>query len=148
MEGFTRRDVDQYAVVSQQRAAKAWAEGRFNKSIIPVKDVIGKILLDRDEHFRAETTLESLSELKPAFQTMGENFGFDSVAMQKYLSVEKINHIHHAGNSSGIVDGAAAVLEGSKEIGKRLSLKARARIKSFALTSTCPTLMLLGPART
>ncbi|MEK6625630.1 MAG: acetyl-CoA C-acetyltransferase [Bdellovibrionota bacterium] len=145
MEGFTRRDVDQYAVVSQQRAAKAWAEGRFNKSIIPVKDVIGKILLDRDEHFRAETTLESLSELKPAFQTMGENFGFDSVAMQKYLSVEKINHIHHAGNSSGIVDGAAAVLVGSKEIGKRLSLKARARIKSFALTSTCPTLMLLGP---
>ncbi|HAZ12903.1 MAG: acetyl-CoA acetyltransferase [Bdellovibrionales bacterium GWA2_49_15] len=145
LEGFTRRDVDQFAVVSQQRAAKAWAEGRFQKSIIPVKDVIGKILLERDEHFRAETTLESLSELKPAFQQMGENFGFDSVAMQKYPSVEKINHVHHAGNSSGIVDGAAAVLVGSKEIGKRLNLKARARIKSFALTSTDPTIMLLGP---
>ncbi|MBI2519816.1 MAG: acetyl-CoA C-acetyltransferase [Bdellovibrio sp.] len=145
LEGFTRRDVDQFAVVSQQRAAKAWSEGRFNKSIIPVKDTVGKILLDRDEHFRAETSVESLSELKPAFQQMGENFGFDSVAMQKYPSVEKINHVHHAGNSSGIVDGAAAVLVGSKEIGKRLNLKPRARIKSFALTSTDPTIMLLGP---
>ena len=127
--GFSRDDVDAYAVESQKRAQKAWDENRFDKSIIPVKDVIGLTVLDRDETIRPETNMQSLGALNPSFKMMGENFGFDSVANQRYPEVEKINHVHHAGNSSGIVDGAAAILIGNKETGERLGLKPRARIR-------------------
>ena len=112
IEGFTRDDVDAYAVMSQERAAKAWADGHFAKSVVPVKDRNGLVLLDHDEHMRPGTTLESLGKLKPAFAGMGEMGGFDDVALQKYHWVEKINHVHTGGNSSGIVDGAALVLVG------------------------------------
>ena len=144
--GHSRNDVDSYAVESQRRAALAWAEGRFAKSIVPVKDVNGCVVLDRDEHMRAETTLESLAKLEPAFKVQGEKYGFDAVAMQRYPEVERINHMHHAGNSSGIVDGAAAVLIGNAEAGKLLGLKARARIRSFASIGSEPTIMLTGPS--
>jgi acetyl-CoA C-acetyltransferase len=144
--GHSRSDVDSYAVESQRRAALAWAEGRFAKSIVPVKDVNGCIVLERDEHMRAETTLESLAKLEPAFKVQGEKYGFDAVAMQRYPEIERMAHVHHAGNSSGIVDGAAAVLIGNAEAGKLLGLKARARISSFASIGSEPTIMLTGPS--
>ena len=145
LEGFSRADVDGFAVKSQQKAANAWEKGYFGKSIIPVRDQNGVIILDRDEHVRGNTTVESLAGLKPSFQMMGE-MGFDGVAREKYHYVEKINHVHHAGNSSGIVDGATALLIGSEAKGKALGLKPRARIVATAVTSTDPTIMLTGPA--
>ena len=143
--GFSRDDLDAYAVESHKRADKAWKEGRFAKSIIPVKDILGLTVLDHDETIRPNTNMQSLGALNPAFKMMGENFGFDSVANQKYPGVEKINHVHHAGNSSGIVDGAAAILIGNKETGERLGLKPRARIRSMASIGSEPTIMLTGP---
>ncbi len=145
IEGFSREDVDGFAVRSQQKAANAWEKGYFSKSIIPVTDQNGVVILDRDEHVRGNTTLESLAGLKPSFQMMGE-MGFDGVAREKYHYVEKINHVHHAGNSSGIVDGATAMLIGSEAKGKALGLTPRARIVATAVTSTDPTIMLTGPA--
>ncbi|MDX1597900.1 MAG: acetyl-CoA C-acetyltransferase [Marinobacter sp.] len=145
IEGFSREDVDGFAVKSQQKAANAWEKGHFVKSIVPVTDQNGVIILDRDEQVRANTTVESLAGLKPSFQMMGE-MGFDGVAREKYHYVEKINHVHHAGNSSGIVDGATAMLIGSEAKGKALGLKPRARIVATAVTSTDPTIMLTGPA--
>jgi acetyl-CoA C-acetyltransferase len=143
--GFSRDDVDAFAVESQKRAAKAWDEGRFEKSILPVTDVNGITLLAKDEHMRPSTTMQSLAQLQPAFVQMGEMAGFDAVAIQKHPDVEAINHVHHAGNSSGIVDGAAAVLIGSAEAGKKAGLKPRARIKAFANIGSEPALMLTGP---
>jgi len=143
--GFSRDDVDAYAVESHKRAKKAWDEGRFKKSIMPVKDVMGVNVLDHDETIRPETDMQSLGALNPSFKMMGENFGFNGVAIQKYPEVEKINHVHHAGNSSGIVDGAAGLLIGNKEVGERLGLKPRARIRSMASIGSDPTIMLTGP---
>jgi acetyl-CoA C-acetyltransferase len=143
--GFSRDDVDAYAVESHKRAVASWEQGRFDKSIIPVKDVMGVTVLGRDETIRPSTNMQTLGSLNPSFAMMGENFGFDNVALQRYPQVEKINHIHHAGNSSGIVDGAAAVLIGSKEAGQRLGLKPRARIRSMASIGSDPTIMLTGP---
>ena len=146
VNGFTRDDVDAYAVESQKRAKKAWDEGRFDKSIVPVKDQMGGTILSRDEHMRPETNMQSLGALNPSFVAMGTTMpGMDYVAMQKYPEIEKINHVHHAGNSSGIVDGAAAVLIGTKEMGEALGLKPRARIKAFAEIGSEPTIMLTGP---
>ncbi|MEE3168799.1 MAG: acetyl-CoA C-acetyltransferase [Pseudomonadota bacterium] len=145
LEGFSREDVDGFAVKSQQKAANAWEKGYFGKSIIPIRDQNGVVILDRDEHVRGNTTVESLAGLKPSFQMMGE-MGFDGVAREKYHYVEKINHVHHAGNSSGIVDGATALLIGSEAKGKALGLTPRARIVATAVTSTDPTIMLTGPA--
>jgi acetyl-CoA C-acetyltransferase len=144
--GFSRDDVDSYAVESQKRAKRSWDEARFKKSIIPVKDINGLTILDRDEHMRPETTMQSLASLDPSFAVMGEQFGFNSVATQRYPEVERIEHVHHAGNSSGIVDGAAAVLFGNKEAGQKTGLKARARIRSFASIGSEPTIMLTGPS--
>lgn len=144
--GYSRDDLDAYAVESQKRAAKAWEEKRFEKSILPVKDLMGAVALDHDEHMRPDASMQSLGALKPSFADLGENFGFDGVAIQRYPEIEKINHVHHAGNSSGIVDGAAGVLVGSAEAGKRLGLKPRARIKSFASIGSEPTIMLTGPS--
>ena len=143
--GFSRDDVDAYAVESQKRAGKSWEEGRFKKSIIPVKDVNGLTLLDKDEHMRPSTTMQSLAALQPSFVQMGEMGGFDAVAIQKHPEVETINHVHTPGNSSGIVDGAAAVLIGNKEIGKAAGLKPRARIRAFANIGSEPAIMLTGP---
>jgi acetyl-CoA C-acetyltransferase len=144
--GFTRDDADQLAVASQQRAEKAWKEGRFANSVIPIKDQNGLTILDHDEYMRPQTDMQSLGALNPAFQAMGEVMpGFDKVAMLKYPHLEKINHIHHAGNSSGIVDGAAAVLIGNKEFGEKYGLKPRARIRANAKIGTDPTIMLTGP---
>ena len=143
--GITRDDADAYAVESQKRAAKSWEEKRFAKSIVPVKDVMGEDVLAHDETVRANTDMQSLGALNPSFAMMGEQFGFDAVAVQKYPEVENINHIHHAGNSSGIVDGAAAVLIGNEEIGKKLGLKPRARIRAAASIGSEPTIMLTGP---
>lgn len=145
LEGFSREDVDGFAVNSQRKAANAWENGYFSKSIIPVTDQNGVVILDRDEHVRGSTTVESLASLKPSFQMMGE-MGFDGVAREKYHYVEKINHVHHAGNSSGIVDGATAMLIGSEAKGRELGLTPRARIVATAVTSTDPTIMLTGPA--
>ena len=144
--GFTRDEADELAVKSQQRAAKAWEEGRFEKSVVPVNDLNGLPILDRDEYMRPGTDMQSLGSLNPAFQAMGEVMpGFDKIALMKYPHLEKINHIHHAGNSSGIVDGAAGVLIGSKEWGEAMGLKPRARIKATAKIGTDPTIMLTGP---
>ena len=143
--GFTRDDVDAYAVESQKRAAKAWDEGRFKNSVIPVKDVNGVTLLARDEHMRPTTTMQTLAQLQPSFVQMGEMAGFDAVAIQRYPEVEAINHVHTPGNSSGIVDGAAAVLIGNKAAGQAAGLKARARIKAFANIGSEPSIMLTGP---
>jgi acetyl-CoA C-acetyltransferase len=143
--GFSRDEVDAYAVESQQRTAKAWDEGRFNNSVMPVKDVNGLTILARDEHPRPNTTMQSLAALQPSFVQMGELGGFDAVAIQAHPEVEAVNHVHHAGNSSGIVDGAAAVLVGSKEAGGKAGLKPRARIKAFANIGSDPALMLTGP---
>ncbi len=144
--GHSRADVDAYALESQRRAAAAWAEGRFARSIVPVRDVNGLVVLDRDEHMRPETTIESLAKLEPSFRIQGERAGFDAVALQRYPQLERIEHVHHAGNSSGIVDGAAAVLIGNAEVGQRLGLKPRARIRSFASVGSEPTIMLTGPS--
>ncbi len=144
--GHSRSDVDGYAVQSQQRAQVAWAEGRFAKSVVPVKDANGCVLLAHDEHMRPETTRESLAKLEPAFRLQGQKYGFDAVAIQRYPELERIEHVHHAGNSSGIVDGAAAVLIGSAAAGKRLGLRPRARIRSFASIGSEPTIMLTGPS--
>jgi acetyl-CoA C-acetyltransferase len=143
--GFSRDDVDAYAVESQKRAAAAWKDGRFKKSIAPVLDVNGLSLLDCDEHMRPETDMQSLASLKPSFVIPGEQGGFDAVAIQAHPEVERINHVHHAGNSSGIVDGAAAVLVGSREAGAKAGLKPRARVKAFANIGSEPAIMLTGP---
>lgn len=144
--GFSRDDADALAMESQRRAAEAWADNRFDKSVITIKDQNGLTILDRDEYMRPGTDMQSLGGLNPAFQMMGEQMpGFDKVAMLKYPHLEKINHIHHAGNSSGIVDGAAAVLIGNKEFGEKYGLKPRARIKATAKIGTDPTIMLTGP---
>src|SRR6201986_3890359 len=143
--GFSRDDVDAYAVESQKRAAKAWEEGRFKKSVMTVKDVNGLTILDKDEHMRPSTTMQTLAALQPSFVQMGEMAGFDAVAVQAHPEIEVVNHVHHAGNSSGIVDGAAAVLIGSKEAGSRAGLKPRARIKAFANIGSEPAIMLTGP---
>ena len=143
--GFSRDDVDAYAVESQKRAAMAWQEGRFDRSVVPVKDVNGMIILAKDEHMRPETTMQSLAALQPSFVQMGELGGFDAVAIQAHPEVEFINHVHHAGNSSGIVDGAAAVLIGSKQAGENIGLKPRARLRAFANIGSDPALMLTGP---
>ncbi len=142
--GFSRDDVDAYAVESQKRAAQAWAEGRFSRSVVPVKDQMGAIILGHDETVRGNTTMQSLAALNPAFQMMGD-MAFDAVIKQRYPEVEKVNHVHHAGNSSGIVDGASAVLIGSKAMGEALGLKPRARIKGFASIGSEPSIMLTGP---
>jgi acetyl-CoA C-acetyltransferase len=143
--GFSREDVDAYAVESQKRAALAWEEGRFNRSIAPVRDVNGLVILDRDEHLRPGTDMQSLGALKPSFTLMGEMGGFDAVAIQAHPELESVNHVHHAGNSSGIVDGAAAVLVGSKEAGERIGAKPRAKIRAFANIGSEPAMMLTGP---
>jgi acetyl-CoA C-acetyltransferase len=143
--GFSRDDVDAYAVESQKRAATAWEEGRFKKSIVPVKDVNGLTILDRDEYMRPGTDMQALAALKPSFTMMGEMGGFDAVAIQAHPEVESVNHVHHAGNSSGIVDGAAAVLVGSKEAGAKIGAKPRAKIRAFANIGSDPALMLTGP---
>ncbi len=145
LDGYSRHDVDQFAAHSQAKAATAQAEGRFDQSIIPVKDGAGVTILDKDEFIRAGTTAEKLGNLAPSFEMMG-NMGFDAIALQKYPEAEKINHVHHAGNSSGIVDGAALVLIGSEKIGKELGLTPRAKIIATALVGTDPTIMLTGPA--
>ena len=144
--GFTREQADALAVESQRRAAVAWDEGRFARSIVPVLDQNGLVILDRDEHMRPGTTVDDLGKLKPAFKDMGEVMpGFDKVAMLKYPHLDRIEHIHHAGNSSGIVDGAAAVLLGSREWGEAMGLRPRARIRATAKIGTDPTIMLTGP---
>ncbi|WP_420431126.1 acetyl-CoA C-acetyltransferase [Hyphobacterium sp.] len=144
--GYSRDDVDAYAVESQKRAGKAWDEGRFKKSVVPVKNQLGLTQLDHDELMRPQTDMQSLASLNPAFKDLSAFVGFDAVAIQKYPQVEKINFVHHAGNSSGIVDGAAAILVGSKEMGEKLGLKPRARIVSMASIGSEPTIMLTGPA--
>lgn len=146
LKGYTREDVDRFAIESQKKAAIAWEQKRFQHSVISIKDSLGRVLLDRDEHMRPDTTLEKISQLKPAFLELGEKWGLDSVAFKKYPKVESIQHVHHAGNSSGIVDGAAAVLIGSEEMGRELKLKPRARIVSMAVVGSEPTIMLTGPA--
>ena len=146
LRGHSRADVDAYSAESHRRAAQAWTEGRFDRSVVPVLDFLGMTLLARDETIRPQTTAETLASLKPAFTELGEKYGYDSVALQRYPQVERIRHIHHAGNSSGIVDGAAAVLVGNAEAGQRLGLKPRARIRSFASIGSEPTLMLDGPS--
>jgi acetyl-CoA C-acetyltransferase len=143
--GFSREDVDAYAVESQRRAGIAWEEGRFKRSIAPVKDVNGLTILDRDEHLRPGVDMQSLGGLRPSFTMMGEMGGFDAVAIQAHPELESINHVHHAGNSSGIVDGAAAVLVGSKEAGQRIGAKPRAKIRAFANIGSEPAMMLTGP---
>ncbi|WP_406084384.1 acetyl-CoA C-acetyltransferase [Streptomyces virginiae] len=146
IEGFSRRDVDEYAALSQERAAAAIKDGRFVKSVVPVTDRNGLIVLDHDEFVRPGTTADTLAKLKPSFADIGELGGFDAVALQKYHWVEKIDHVHHAGNSSGIVDGASLVAIGSREAGERNGLTPRARIVSAAVSGSEPTIMLTGPA--
>jgi acetyl-CoA C-acetyltransferase len=143
--GFSRDDVDAYAVESQKRTATSWAEGRFAKSVVPVRDVNGITLLAKDEHMRPSTDMQSLGQLKPSFVQMGEMGGFDAVAIDAHPEIEAVNHVHHAGNSSGIVDGAAAVLIGTREAGDAAGLKPRARIRAFANIGSEPAMMLTGP---
>jgi len=145
IEGFSRDDVDSYAVRSQERAAAAWSGGHFAKSVVPVKDMNGVLILDHDEFMRPDTTLESLSKLNPSFAAMGDMGGFDAVALQKYHWVERIDHVHTPGNSSGIVDGAALVLVGSEAAGKTAGLTPRARVVATAVSGADPTIMLTGP---
>ena len=146
LEGFSRTDVDTYAVESQTRAAKAWANGWFARSVVPVTDRNGLTVLDRDEHLRPGATLDALAGLTPSFATIGDAGGFDAVALQRYHWVEKIDHVHHAGNSSGIVDGAALVLVGTEAAGDAGGMRPRARIVSVGLSGSDPTIMLTGPA--
>ena len=145
MEGFSRDDVDAYALRSQEHAAAAWSGGYFAKSVVPVRDQNGLIILDHDEHMRPDTTREGLGKLKPAFEAMAAMAGFDDVALQKYHWVEQINHVHTGGNSSGIVDGAALVLIGSEKAGKANGLTPRARVVATATSGADPTIMLVGP---
>ena len=145
IEGFTREDVDRYAERSQRLAAQAWDEGRFDKSVVPVKDINGITILDRDEHMRPGTTVETLAGLKPSFAMVGDMGGFDAVALQKYHWIEEINHVHHGGNSSGIVDGAALVVVGSEKAGKDMGMTPRARVVAAATSGADTTIMLTGP---
>lgn len=146
LDGYSRRDIDAVAVRSQQRAVAAWEHGWFAKSVLAVRDVIGEIVLERDELLRPETASETLASLKPSFAEIGEQAGFNGVAIQRYPQIERIQHVHSAGNSSGIADGAAAVLVGGADFGKSSGLKARARIRSYASIGSEPTIMLTGPA--
>jgi acetyl-CoA C-acetyltransferase len=143
--GFSRDDVDAYAVESQKRAAHAWEKGWFRNSIVPVRDINGMTILDRDEHMRPGTDMQALASLNPSFTMVGEMGGFNAVAVQAHPEIEAVDHVHHAGNSSGIVDGAAVVLLGSKKGGKTMDLKPRARIRAFANIGSDPALMLTGP---
>ena len=143
---YSRTDVDTYAVESQRRARHAWDAGYFARSVVPVRDRNGLTILDRDEHLRPDSTIESLASLRPSFEEQGERFGFDAVIVQRYPEVERVNHVHHAGNSSGIVDGASAVLFGTKEIGERMGLRPRARVRGFASIGSEPAIMLTGPS--
>ncbi|GLK45474.1 MULTISPECIES: acetyl-CoA C-acetyltransferase [Novosphingobium] len=145
LDGYTREDVDAFAVESQRKAAHAWQNGYFEKSIVPVKDILGKVLLDHDEHMRPGTTLESLAKLKPAFEGFGKA-GFEAVAKARYPEIEDIGYVHHGGNSSGIVDGSGLVLVGSLEFGEKAGLKPRGRIRSYANIGSEPTIMLTAPA--
>jgi acetyl-CoA C-acetyltransferase len=145
IEGFSREDVDAFAVRSQEKAEAAWSGGYFAKSVVPVKDINGVTILDHDEHRRPGSTVESLGKLKPAFAAIGEMGGFDAVALQKYHQVERINHVHTGGNSSGIVDGAAIVLLGDEQLGKDFGMAPRARIVATAAIGSEPTIMLTGP---
>ncbi len=144
--GYSRDDVDAYAVESQKRAAQAWEQGYFAGSVTPVKDQNGLTLLEKDEHMRPGTDMQSLAALQPSFVVQGQSFGFDSVAVQRYPEVERLNHVHHPGNSSGIVDGAAAVLVGSREAGEKIGRAPRARVRAFASIGSEPCIMLTGPA--
>ncbi|MET7934243.1 acetyl-CoA C-acetyltransferase [Streptomyces sp. NPDC005322] len=144
--GYSRHDVDTFAALSQERAARAWKDGLFDRSVVPVRDRSGLTVLDRDEHIRPGTTPETLAGLKPSFASIGEAGGFDAVALQKYHWIEEIDHVHHAGNSSGMVDGAALVAIGNREAGERFGLTPRARILSAAVSGADPTIMLTGPA--
>ena len=145
--GFSRADLDAYAVESQRRAAQAWTEGRFARAIVPVRDVMGEVVLARDEHMRPQTDMQALAGLAPAFAGIGEDMpGFDAVVLMRYPEVEKISHVHTGGNSSGIVDGAAAVLVGSREMGRRYGLTPRARIRGMASIGSEPSIMLTGPS--
>jgi acetyl-CoA C-acetyltransferase len=146
LDGHTREQVDAYAVESQRRAAEAWNSGWFSRSVVPIRDVVGQVVLDRDEHMRPGTTVADLAGLKAAFVIPGEQAGFDAVALQKYPGVESIRHVHTGGNSSGIVDGAAAMLVGNRKMARKLGLKPRARIRAFASIGSEPTIMLTGPA--
>jgi acetyl-CoA C-acetyltransferase len=145
LKGYVREDVDRFAVESQRRAAEASRENRFARSLVPVRGLDGEVVLDRDEHPRPETTMEGLAKLEPSFARIGSEGGFDAVAVERYPRLESVRHVHHAGNSSGIVDGAAAVLVGSERAGGRAGLAPRARVVAFAITSTDPTTMLTGP---
>ncbi len=144
--GYSREMLDAYAAESHRRASVAWREGRFARSVVPATDLLGQVLLEKDETIRAETSVETLAALKPSFAEMGAKAGFDAVALTRYPEVEKIHHLHHAGNSSGIVDGACAMLIGTLEAGRALGLTPRARIRSFASIGSEPTIMLTGPA--
>ncbi len=146
LNGFSREAVDAYAVESQRRAAHAWEQGWFRGSVVPVRDQLGQVLLDHEEHMRPGTGMDDLAQLKPAFAQMGEQGGFDAVAIQRYPEVEAIDHVHTGGNSSGIVDGAAAVLIATREAGEQLGLRPRARIRAFASIGSEPNIMLTGPA--
>ena len=146
LDGVTREDLDAYAARSHERATAAWADGRFNNSVVPVRDLNGQTLLDKDETIREGTTVESLSGLKPAFAVMGDQGGFDAVAQTKYPQLERVNHLHHAGNSSGIVDGSGLLLIGSEKAGQDMDLTPRARVVSVATTGVEPTIMLTAPA--
>jgi acetyl-CoA C-acetyltransferase len=147
MDGFTRHDVDSFAVDSQHKAARAWRDGCFSNSVIPVRDLLDNVLLDHDEYMRPDTTIEGLAKLKPSFAAMGQA-GFDAVALQKYPHIEAIEHMHTGGNSSGIVDGAAVVLLGNKEFGAKIGKRPRARVKAFVSMGSEPTIMLTAPAPT
>jgi acetyl-CoA C-acetyltransferase len=146
LHGQSRHDLDAYAAESHRRAARAWSEGRFARSVVPVQDFLGLPLISQDETIRPETTAEALAALKPAFAELGQKYGYDSVALQRYPQLERIEHLHHAGNSSGIVDGAAAVLIGSAAAAGKHGLEPRARIRSFAAIGSDPTIMLDAPA--
>jgi acetyl-CoA C-acetyltransferase len=145
LRGISRKDVDTYAVASQQRATESWEKRVFDRSIVPVKDQSGLTILDKDEHIRPDTTLEGLTKLRASFEMLGKNFAIDELVKKTYPQVEHVNHVHHAGNSSGIVDGAAAVVVGSKAAGERFGMKPRARVKSVALAGADPIIMLTGP---
>ena len=143
--GYTREALDTFAADSHRKAARAWAENRFAKAVVPVRDINGHIILDRDETIRPDTTVEKLAELKPSFEMQAKMAGFDGMALQAYPEVEELRYFHHAGNSSGIVDGAAAVLIGNRAVGEELGIRPRARIRSFAVVGTDPVIMLTGP---
>lgn len=145
LKSYKREDVDQYALESQRRAVKAWENAYFKNSVLPVYDMNGHMILEKDEHIKPDSSLEGLAQLRPAFAKMGEEAGFDRVALLKYPQLESIDHVHTAGNSSGIVDGASLVLIGDKSFGESLGLKPRAKIRSFAVIATEPTIMLIGP---